>query len=166
MLTIVQFPNLDLLSGTQCYGQLGVFSVPSLPRHGHWDVRRRLLPPYHQRAHTRWGYVRNRTGSSDPQSSRLPLPNRPEKHKLGRRHWILVSCQVLLYCSQMLQRTSWKRLSQSEPVRLSSFSDRPEKKTHKLGRGHWVLGSAQVSLNSVQRLQRIYRKCLSRSDAR
>ena len=50
--TAVQFQNFDLLSGTQHHGQLGVFSVPSLPRHGHRDVRRRLLPPCHQRAHT------------------------------------------------------------------------------------------------------------------
>ena len=53
--TDVQFPNFDLLPGTQCHGQLGVFSVLSLPRLGHRDVRRRLLPPCHQRAHTRWG---------------------------------------------------------------------------------------------------------------
>ena len=32
--TVVQFPNFDLLLGTQRHGQLGVFSVPSLPRHG------------------------------------------------------------------------------------------------------------------------------------
>ena len=32
--TDAQFPNFDLLSGTQRHGQLGVFSVPSLPRHG------------------------------------------------------------------------------------------------------------------------------------
>ena len=51
--TDVQFPNFDLLPGTQRHGQLGVFSVPSLPRHGHRDVRRRLLPPCDQRAHTR-----------------------------------------------------------------------------------------------------------------
>ena len=53
--TDVQFPNFDLLPGTQRHGHLGVFSVPSLPRHGHRDVQRRLLPPCHQRAHTRWG---------------------------------------------------------------------------------------------------------------
>ena len=28
----VQFPNLDLLPGTKCHGQLAVFSVSSLPR--------------------------------------------------------------------------------------------------------------------------------------
>ena len=39
---VVQFSNLDLLPGTQCLGQLGVFSVPSLPRQGHQDVGRRL----------------------------------------------------------------------------------------------------------------------------
>ena len=59
--TVVQFPNFDLLPGTQRHGQLGVFSVPSLPRHGHLNVRRRLLPPCHQRAHTRWGNAGNRT---------------------------------------------------------------------------------------------------------
>ena len=55
--TVVQFPNFDLLTGTQRHGQLGVFSVRSLPRHGHQDVRRRLLPP----CHTQWGYAGNRT---------------------------------------------------------------------------------------------------------
>ena len=33
--TVVQFPNLDLLTGTQRHGHLGVFSVPSLLRHGY-----------------------------------------------------------------------------------------------------------------------------------
>ena len=42
-------------AGHPRHGQLGVFSVPSLLRHGHRDVRRRLLPPCHQRAHTPWG---------------------------------------------------------------------------------------------------------------
>ena len=32
--TVVQFPNLDLLPGTQRHGQLGVFTVPSLPDTG------------------------------------------------------------------------------------------------------------------------------------
>ena len=40
--TVVQFPNFDLLPGTQRHWQLGVFSVPNLPRQGHRDVRRRL----------------------------------------------------------------------------------------------------------------------------
>ena len=47
--TAVQFPNFNPLPGTQRHGQLGVLSVPSLPRHGHQDVRRRILPPCHQR---------------------------------------------------------------------------------------------------------------------
>ena len=59
--TVVQVPIFDLLPGTQRHGQLGVFSVSSLPRHGHRDARRRLLPLCHQRAHTRWGYAGNRT---------------------------------------------------------------------------------------------------------
>ena len=53
--TVVQFPNFDLLPCTQRHGQLGVLNVPSLPRHGHRDVRRGLLPPCYQSAHTRWG---------------------------------------------------------------------------------------------------------------
>ena len=40
--TVVQFPNLDLLPSTIRHGQLGVFSVTSLPWHGHRDVRRHL----------------------------------------------------------------------------------------------------------------------------
>ena len=53
--TDVQYQNFDLLPDTQRHGQLGVFSVPSLPRHGYRGVPRRLLPPCHRRAHTRWG---------------------------------------------------------------------------------------------------------------
>ena len=37
--TVVQFPNLDLLPGTERHGQLRVFSVSSLPRHGHLEVQ-------------------------------------------------------------------------------------------------------------------------------
>ena len=59
--TVVQFPNFDLLPDTQRHGQLRVFSVPSLPRHGHLDARRRLKPSCHQRSHTQWGYAGNRT---------------------------------------------------------------------------------------------------------
>ena len=51
--TVVQFPNVDLLLGTKRHGQRGVFSVPGLPRHGHRDVRGRILPPCHSRAYTR-----------------------------------------------------------------------------------------------------------------
>ena len=40
--------------------------------------------------------------------------DRPEKHKLGRRHWDLASCQVSLNSVQRFQRRSWKCLSQSE----------------------------------------------------
>ena len=47
--TDAQFPNFDLLPDTKRHGQLGFFSVLSLPRHGHRDVQRCLLPPYHQR---------------------------------------------------------------------------------------------------------------------
>ena len=40
--------------------------------------------------------------------------NRPEKHKLGRGHWDLASCQVSLNSVQRFQRRSRKCLSQSE----------------------------------------------------
>ena len=90
--------------------------------------------------------------------------DRPEKHKLGRGHWDLASCQVSLNSVQRFQRRSRKCLTNQRPWRPSCFSDRPEK--HKLGRGHWDLASCQVSLNSVQRFQRRSRKCLSQSEAR
>ena len=67
--TVVQFPNFDLLPGTQRHGQLGVFSVPSLPRHGHQDVRVLAI-----RGPTRGeGMPGIEPGSSDPQSSPLHM---------------------------------------------------------------------------------------------
>ena len=42
------------------------------------------------------------------------LSDRPEKHKLGRGHWDLLSCQVLLNSVQQFQRRSRKCLSLSE----------------------------------------------------
>ena len=90
--------------------------------------------------------------------------DRPEKHKLGRGHWDLASCQVSLNSVQRFQRRSPKCLSQSEARAAILFSDRPEK--HTLGRGRWDLASGQVSLNSVQRFQRTSRKCLGQSEAR
>ena len=55
--TVVQFQNLGMLPGTQHHGQLGVLHVPSVPRHGHWDVRRRfnlLAIRGPTMAHARW----------------------------------------------------------------------------------------------------------------
>ena len=48
-------------AGAKLQWQLGVFSVPRLPWHGHRDVRRRLLSPRHQGAHMRRGLAGNRT---------------------------------------------------------------------------------------------------------
>ena len=59
--------------------------------------------------------------------------DRPEKHKLGRGHWDLASCQVSLNSVQRFQRRSRKCLNQSEARAAIFFSYRPEK--HKLGRG-------------------------------
>ena len=68
--TVVEFSNLDLLPGNQSHGHLGVFSVPSLPRHGHQT----FLTPCHQRTHTHWGYAMSgmEHASSNQQSSPLP----------------------------------------------------------------------------------------------
>ena len=88
----------------------------------------------------------------------------PEKHKLGREHWDLASCQVSLNSVQRFQRRSRKCLSQSE-ARVAILFFRSAQK-HKFGRGRWDLASCQVSLNSVQRFQRRSRKCLSQSEAR
>ena len=90
--------------------------------------------------------------------------DRPEKHKLGRGHRDLASCQVLLKSVQRFQRRSPKCRSQSEAGRPFYFSDQPEKR--KLGRGLWDLASCQVSLNSVPRFQIRSRKCLRQSEAR
>ena len=57
--TVVQFPKFDLLPGNQRNGQLGVFSVPSLPQHGHRDVRRRLKPPCHSRTNLLYVCLQN-----------------------------------------------------------------------------------------------------------
>ena len=46
--------------------------------------------------------------------------DRPEKHKLGRRHWDFASCQVSLNSVQRFQRRSRKFLSQSE-ARMAIF---------------------------------------------
>ena len=85
------------------------------------------------------------------------------KHKLGRGHWDLAYCQVLLNSVQRFQR-SRKCLSESEARGASCFSNRPEK--HKLGRRRWDLASCQVSLSNVQRFQRRTRQGLSQSEAR
>ena len=74
----------------------------------------------------------------------------PEKHKLDRGSWDLVSYQVLSNSFQGFQRASRKCLSQSEArAAILFFPDWPEK--HERGRRHWELASCQVSLNSVQR---------------
>ena len=84
--------------------------------------------------------------------------DRPEKHKLGRGHWDLASCQVSLNSIQQFKRRKVENISANQrPGRPSCFSDRPKK--HKLGRWRWVLAACQVSLNSVQWFQRRSRKC-------
>ena len=67
------FPNFDLLPGTQRHGQLRVLSVPSLPRNGHRDVFNLLAIRGPTRGEGKSGI---QPGSSDPQSSLLPLHGR------------------------------------------------------------------------------------------
>ena len=47
--------------------------------------------------------------------------DRPEKHKLGRGHWDLASCQVSLNSVHWFQRRSWKCHSQSEAGAATLF---------------------------------------------
>ena len=61
--TVVPFPIFDLLPGTQRHGQLGVLSLPSLPRHGHRDVQMRLLPPCHKRDTRKATYSQHHCGA-------------------------------------------------------------------------------------------------------
>ena len=59
------------------------------------------------------GEVQNVSGNQRPGRPSC-FSDRPEKHKLGRGHWNLSSCQVLLNSVQRFQRRSRKCLSQSE----------------------------------------------------
>ena len=87
----------------------------------------------------------------------------PEKHKLGRGHWDLLSCQVSNSVKRF-QRRSRKCLSQLEAGAAILFFRSAQK--HTLGRGLWDLLSCQVSLNSVQQFHQRSRKFLSQSEAR
>ena len=51
---------------------------------------------------------------SEARAANLFFPDWPEKHKRGRRHWDLASCQVSLNSIQRFLQRSWKCLSQSE----------------------------------------------------
>ena len=62
------------------------------------------------------------------QGGNLVFSDRPEKHKLGRGHCNLASCQVSLNSVQRLQRRSRKCLSQSE-VRMAILIFQSARKT-------------------------------------
>ena len=84
--------------------------------------------------------------------------DRPEKHKLGRGHWDLASCEVSLNSVHRGFKEEVENVSANQrPERPSCFFDRLQK--HKLGRGRWDLAICQVSLNSDQWFQRRSRKC-------
>ena len=62
------------------------------------------------------------------------FPDRPEKHKLGRGHWDLASCQVWSFI-EFRSVVSEEKSKRSQPIRGKAailFSDRLEK--HKLDR--------------------------------
>ena len=56
----------------------------------------------------------------------------PEIHNLsvGRGHWYIASCQVLLNYIKRIKRRSQKCLSQSQVGWSSCFSDRPKNPTN------------------------------------
>ena len=111
-----------------------------------------------------WFHMRSRKCLSQSEAgAAICFSDRPEKHKLGRGLWDVVSVKfrwILFSRFREVENVSYNQ----RPGRPSCFSYRPEK--HKLGRGHWVLPCCQVSLNSIQWFQRRSRKCLSQSEAR
>ena len=66
----------------------------------------------------RWAKKKNQEVENVSADQRPGRPSyfsdRPEKHKLGRGHWDLLSCQVLLHFVPRFQRRSRKCLSQLE----------------------------------------------------
>ena len=81
---------------------------------------------------------------------------RPEQHNLGRGHWDLASCQVLLNSVQQFQRRSSKCFCQSEPRAGILFFRSVE----------ILLPVKFCWQSSVQQFQRRSPKCLSQSEAR
>ena len=81
----------------------------------------------------------------------------PKKHKLGRGHWDLASCQFYWNPFSGFREEVENVSANQRPGRPSCFSDWPEK--HKLGRRRWDLASCQVLLKSIQQFQRRRRKC-------
>ena len=86
----------------------------------------------------------------------------PEKHKTGRGHWDLASCQVFWNSVQRFQRRSRKCLSQSK-ARAAIFFVFPisPKNTNFVEDVEILLPVKFHCRNSVQRFQRRSRKCLS-----
>ena len=75
------------------------------------------------------GFIREVENFSANQRPGRPscFSDRPEKHKLGRGHWDLASCQVSLNSVQQFQRRSRKCLSKSEARAAIFFSTDPKK---------------------------------------
>ena len=85
------FPNFDLLPGTQRYGQVGVFSVTSLPDTG-TETSEDVFNLLAIRGPTRGeGKPGIEPGSSDPQSSPLPLRHR------GGQEYLSISTMQYMY---------------------------------------------------------------------
>ena len=79
------------------------------------------------KSHISCTWLQCATFLTDRPARKFLFTHRPVKHKFGRKHWDLASCQVLLNSVQRFQRKSRKCLNQSEDRAAIFFSDRPEK---------------------------------------
>ena len=102
--TEVQFPNFDLLPGTKRHGQLGVFSVPSLPRHGHGTSEDAFYLLAIRGLTRGEGKPGIEPGSSDPKSSPLPL-----RHRGGPNDLEKISCITAVYTNFYWNRSRHTR---------------------------------------------------------
>ena len=100
---------------------------------------------------------------SEDRAAILFYPDWPEKHKRGRRHWELASCQVSLNSVQRFLQRRWKCLSQSEARAAILFfrSARKTQTSQRALRSCFLLSFVEFS----SRFQRRSRKCLSQSEA-
>ena len=99
---LVLFPNVDMLPSTQRHVRLRVFSVPSIPRHGHRDVRRCISPACHQRATRGEDMPRIEPRSTDSQSSPLPLRQRGGHVSISKSVYSDDSIALVLYLTDRI----------------------------------------------------------------
>ena len=114
-------------------GQGGHLVFPISPKNTYLVEDVEFLPPVTFRRNSVQRFqMRSRKYVSANQKQGLPscFSDRPEKHKLGRGHWDLASCQVSVNSVQQFLKRSQKCFSQLEARAAILFSDQPEK--HKL----------------------------------